>query len=242
MTTSLKGIALALCLSALTSARAQQTTTATSGTQATAIAAAPSDSRSIPATPVGSEPVTNYSLNLQWNQTSANVSLTFPNSSANAITVLGVQTTGNLFVTDFSPSAAAGANCTIDLMFQAQPNTQSDADVIRLLTSDGIKVLRVALGRPQVASFDTSTLTWAVGDPAVAKVATLTLTNGVQAVSAQAMSGNSVAVASVGNGVYTISVTPLSTAKPMTFPVVVTLNPAVPNVTPVVTCTVTPAN
>lgn len=198
----------------------------------------PATLRPISATPIGASVTTDYSLGLDWSQTQGSFDLQYVNSATHAITVQGVQSTGDIFVANFPPSIAAGATGTISVLYSTQPETDSPGDVIRLMTSDGIKVLTVAHSRPKVATLSATALSWQVGEAAAAKTVTLTLTNGVKAASATAMLGGQASVHDNGNGTFTISVTPPSTAKTLAFPVIVTLNPAVPNATPVISCTV----
>jgi hypothetical protein len=111
-------------------------------------------------------------------------------------------------------------------------------EIIRLKTDAGDKLIRIAHNRPTVASFDQPTLVWQIGDTAATKSVVLTLTNGVKVTKVQAMRGNSATIQDLGGGKFQITVMPKSTAKQTTFPVIVTLDPEVPGVTPIITCTI----
>jgi hypothetical protein len=198
--------------------------------------------RTIPSTPSGTPPSTDYNLQLQWNESQRGVTLTYANPSANALTIQGVQSTGNLFVVSFPSSIPAGGSGSIDVVYLAQAGTQADSDIVRLLTSDGLKLLRIAHGRAAVASFDKQVLSWQIGEALTPKSATLSLLNGVQAVSVNSFDGSTATVTQESTGTFLVTVTPGSTAVPDKFPVVVILSPAVPNTTPVISCIIGPSN
>lgn len=205
----------------------------------------PSDAaavRTIPTTPSGTPPSTDYNLQLQWNESQRGVTLTYANPSANALTIQGIQSTGNIFVVSYPSSIPSGGSGAIEVVYLAQAGTQADSDVIRLLTSDGLKLLRIAHGRAVVASFDKQVLSWQIGESPSPKSATLTLTNGVQAVGVSSFDGSSAKVTAASGNTFLITVTPGSTATADRFPVIVTLSPAVPNTTPVVDCVIGSGN
>lgn len=196
------------------------------------------DLRSIPGTPVGIQPNTGYSLPLVWNQTQATIALEYDNATSQTLTIQGIQCTGDLFVVNYPSSIAANGSGTINLIYLAQPQTQSGGNVLRLLTSAGIKLITVANNRPTVATLSSTTLKWTVGETASPKSVTLSLTNGLSVTGATAMKGNQATVTSNGNGIYTITVTPQSTTSPGSFPVVIQLSQDLPNATPIITCTI----
>jgi len=198
----------------------------------------PSTLRPVSSTPIGAQTSTVYALNLDWNQTQGSFDLQYANSAGHAITVQGIQSSGDIFVVSYPSSIAAGATGTISVLYSSQPETDSAGDVVRLMTSDGIKLITLAHNRPAVATLSAAALSWQVGEAAAAKTVTLTLANGVTASGATAMLGGQASVRNNGNGTFTISVIPPGTTKALSFPVIVILTPAVPNVTPVISCTV----
>ncbi len=139
---------------------------------------------------------------------------------------------------DYPATIAPQSTGTISAVYYTQAGSQGGADVVRLLTSDGIKSLVLSSGRPSVATFDSQRLSWQLNESATAKSVTLTLANGVKVSSVRAALGGTASVLDLGNGSFKISVTPPTTTKAYTFPVFVTLTPSVPNVAPVVTCSV----
>jgi hypothetical protein len=106
--------------------------TITAGT-ATTNSANAANLRTIPSTPPGIPPSTDYNLQLQWNESQRGVTLTYQNTSTQALTVQGIQSTGNIFIVAFPSSIPAGGSGPIDLVYLAQAGTQADSDIIRLL-------------------------------------------------------------------------------------------------------------
>jgi hypothetical protein len=208
-----------------------QTTTASDDTSK-------QDLRPIPEAPLAPEDAVEYSLDLKWNESRVDATVTYENSSDQPLKISGIQCSGGLFIVDYPQNIPAKGAGKINLIFQAKIGTQSDMEIIRLKTDAGDKLIRIAHDRPTVASFDQPTLVWQIGDTPAAKSVVLTLANGVKAAKVQAMRGNSATIEDLGGGRFRIAVMPKSTAKPTTFPVIVTLDPEVPGVTPIITCTI----
>ncbi|MDD2764141.1 MAG: hypothetical protein PHE83_09240 [Opitutaceae bacterium] len=200
--------------------------------------AAPRDLRPIPEAPAVPEAGADYSLDLQWNERRVDATIAYENPSDQPLAIEGIQCSDGLFVVDFPKSIPARGAGRIDLLFEAKPGRQGEAEFLRLKTSAGEKLIRIAHNRPPVASFDRQLLAWEVGETAAPKSAVLTLTNGIKVAQARAMKGHAATVADLGGGRYRIEVLPKSTAKPGTFPVLVTLDPEVPGVMPVITCSI----
>jgi hypothetical protein len=196
------------------------------------------DLRPIPETPLAPEDAVEYSLDLKWNESRVDATITYQNTSDKPLKISGIQCSGGLFIVDYPQNIPPKGTGKIDLIFEAKVGTQGDMEIIRLKTDAGDRLIRVAHNRPTVASFDQSTLVWQIGDTPAAKSIVLTLTNGVKAAKVQVMRGNSATIQDLGGGKFQIAVTPKSTAKPTTFPVIVTLDPEVPGVTPIITCTI----
>jgi hypothetical protein len=196
------------------------------------------DLRPIPDTPLAPEDAVEYSLDLKWNESRVDATITYDNASDKPLKISGIQCSGGLFIVDYPQNIPPKGTGKINLIFQAKVGTQGDMEIIRLKTDAGDKLIRIAHNRPTVASFDQPTLVWQIGDTAATKSVVLTLTNGVKVTKVQAMRGNSATIQDLGGGKFQITVMPKSTAKQTTFPVIVTLDPEVPGVTPIITCTI----
>lgn len=209
------------------------TSTTTAGAATTAAV-----SRPIPPAPPAALPVTAYTLNLKWNDSRKDVTLAFQNPTAKPLQIYGVQSSPGLFVADFPKTIPPNGKGDIVVLFDLAPGSQGDMEVVRLKTSDGDKTLHVAHAREPVATLDKTELNWSLNAKAAAQTVTLTLTNGVKVAKVRALLDQTATVAAAGAGQYRITVTPKSTAKPISFPVIVTLDPEIPGVSPVITCTV----
>lgn len=220
------------CVLALT-VRAQTTSSgASAGTKS------PADLRPVPATALTPADAVDYALDLNWNDSQVDATVSYNNTSAKPLKVAGIQCSGGIFIVDYPSNIAPNGSGKIDLIFAAAPGTQSEAEFIKLRTDGGDKLIRIALNRPVVASFDQPILSWNVGATAAGQSVVLTLTNGVKATGVKAMLGNSATINDLGGGKYRITVLPKGTAKQTSFPVFVTLDPAVPGATPIITCTI----
>ena len=94
-------------------------------------------------------------------------------------------------------------------------------------------------GRPQAVALSANSLSWAIGETGVKSV-TITVSGGVtMPMAARALGvGNSAMITSLLNGSYRIDVQPGNTAQANRFPVMVDLNPVLPDVTIAIYCTV----
>ncbi|HEY1792920.1 MAG TPA: hypothetical protein VGG34_08370 [Opitutaceae bacterium] len=204
----------------------------------------PSNAANVTTTPKAQSisQITEYNLSLGWNEALRGISLAYTNSSATALSIRGVQSTANIFVVSYPSSIPAGGSGAIEVVYLAQAGMQADSDLVRLLTSDGVKLLRLAHGSPSVATLSTNTLTWQLGEALTPKSVTLSLLNGEQATAVTQYDGSTATLTSQNAGTYVVTVTPFSTATADHFPAIVTLSPAVPNTTLVVDCVVGSAN
>jgi len=182
----------------------------------------------------------NTSLALAWSDTLKNFDFTVKNSSAQALMVIGVQSTANLFVTDFPKTIPANGTAVFSLLFSASGNSTGPTEFLHVLTDHGDRVYQFDHNRAQVAQISPNTLQWNVGDPLISKTFTLTIA-GDQAVVAGVTTsgfGNNATVTPAAGGQYIVTVTPGSTDKENKFIVALTLNPTLPGVVPVIVCSV----
>ena len=179
-------------------------------------------------------------LNLAWNETQRVFEVSVTNPAAKAATVLGVQTTSGLYVVSFPVALPAGGAGTFNLLYFSQTGVTSTSDLLRVLTDQGQITVTVDHARAQAPTISPGSLQWSIGEATATKSATLTLPAGTgTAVGIIVLGlGNSAQLTSLGNGGYRIDVAPGSTAKAESFPVIVQLQPAIPDLQPVVTCTV----
>ena len=239
---SLRRLGCSLLLLLPFASQAQETKQTPAVTPGTVTTLESANARPIPDTPPGIQPITDYNLKLAWNEASRGMQLTYPNPSGETLSVYGIQASGNIFIVEYARTIPPRGTGVIAVTFLAKAGTTSDADVIRLLTSNGEKILRLTHDRAPTAAFEPPRLSWALGEAASAKSTILVLANGVQAAEARPMLGATAKLDDLGGGRYRVTVTPKSTDKPVSFPVFVTLKPEVPGSAPVLTCLVGSSN
>lgn len=181
-----------------------------------------------------------YELALVWNERgSAVLTVPFKNSTEHPLRILGVQATGGLFVGDFPTTVAPGKEDGIAFVYQAPDNTDGDIDLIRVLTDQGVKEVRVKLARQLAASFSTRRLVWRVGEAKESKTADITVAaNTTVPRAVRTTKGNTATLEFLASGLFRIKVAPGSTAEAQTFPVFVDFDPALPGGSVVLTCVV----
>jgi len=193
----------------------------------------------------GANPATGnevFSLGLKWNESVRHFAVSVPNTGPSAVTVLGVQATGGLYVTSIPTTIPAKGTANLNLLFASDAGSSLSAGVVKLLTSAGLITVEVNADRAQVAQFSASTLTWEQGSAASAQTVTLTMNGGTAVpTGVKAMgTGNTATLSSLGSGKYAIQITPASTASVETFPVIVSFQPALPGVPGVIGCQIVP--
>jgi hypothetical protein len=162
-----------------------------------------------------------------------------PNSSSSAVQVLGVQTSGDLFIESLPSSIPAGGSANLTMLYYDTGGTSGGKDLIRVLTSSGIVVIPVDHGRPQPVTLSTNSLSWAIGETGMKSV-TIDVAGGVTTpMAARALGvGNSATITFLQSGSYRIDIQPGDATQANRFPVMVDLNPVLPDVTIAISCTV----
>lgn len=193
--------------------------------------------------PVTSAPQTTVpasSLDLGWNETSRAFGFSVNNGGSSALTVIGVQSTSNLYVTDFPTTIPANGSAVFSLLFMASAQSTGPSEFLHVLTNQGDRVFQFDHNRAQVIQLSQTTLQWAVGDALTPKTITLTVAGNQVVVSGVTTSGtgNNATIQPGAGGQYTVTVTPGSTAAGNRFIVTLGLNPSLPGVVPIVLCTV----
>lgn len=197
------------------------------------------ESRPLPEASKAALPVTDYSLKLKWNESKRDsIAVQYKNTSDRLLRVDAVQTSGSVFLIDYPKVIPPGGTGSFTIMLETKLGTQSDSDIIRFKTNEGEKTLKLNHDREVVATFDQPKLSWQVGEAATPKAAVLRLGYGVKGAEVKAMMGHSAKIEDRGDGSFLVTVTPKSTAKGGSFPVIVRLNPEVPGVTPIITCVI----
>lgn len=177
-------------------------------------------------------------LSLAWTDTTRSVQILVSNPGTKALQVLGVQSTGGLYVVDYPKTIPAGGSASVSAIYEAKAGTDSDVELIRLKTDVGEKLVRLTLAREPVVTFETKQLKWTVGERLQAKTVLVVLDKGVTIKGVAAPKGHSAEVQKINATSYRIVITPQSTAKATTFPVSVTLDPSVPGIMPFITCSI----
>ncbi len=198
-----------------------------------------SSARPIPEAPTMAIPVTNYSVGLKWNESKrSSMDVNYKNDSKSPLKIEAVQTSGAVFLINYPKTISPGGTGVFTVLLDVKAGTQGDADLIVFKSSEGEKTLRLNRDREVVATFDKKELNWSVGEKSAAKSVTVRLGFGVKVKGAKTMLGHDAKVEDAGSGNYRIVVTPKSTAKGGTFPVILTLDPEVPGFTPMITCVI----
>jgi hypothetical protein len=186
--------------------------------------------------------VPTYDLPLSWSdQASGLLSVPLSNEQKQTLAVLGIQATSGIFVSDFPTTIEPGKTDAISFIYHAPDNSDGTAELIRLLTNQGIKEVRLRLLREQAVTADTREVRWSVGEERGAKVVTLTVKPGtVKPVRAATVGGNQVRLEAVNETTWTLAVTPEATARPGRFPVFVYFDKRLPGAAVVIQGSVEP--
>lgn len=183
-----------------------------------------------------------YDIPLTWNQATVNVLVNVVNTSDSVMRIAGVQSSSGVWVVDFPKQISAKSSAALSAIVEAKPNSQSEVELVRLKTADGEKTLMLKLNRTPLISFDSSRLQWAQGESMASKSVLVTVNNpAVSVKSVSTVGGHSAVVQRRDANSFLITVTPVSTAKAGAFPVLLTLNPAIPGVSPAITCAIVPS-
>lgn len=183
------------------------------------------------------------SLDLKWNEQQRTFFVTVPNPSPAPVKILGVQSTGDLYVTTVPDAIPANGEIDLKLLlFARRDGASADADVLRVLTEAGERVIRINYNRDKVVEYSATSLTWKQGEAPTPKTVTLTVVpNRIVPMAARALGeGNQVTLAAKDKRSYTVTVTPGSTATPSQFPVIITFDENAPGVPTVIGCAIVP--
>lgn len=182
------------------------------------------------------------SLGLQPNELLRTFSFSVQNTEEQSLKVFGAQTTSGLYVVDYPKEIGANAQGTVTLLYVARANVSAPADLLRLMTNRGEKVVQINHAREPAITYDANALEWSQGEAAAAKSVTFTMLSavatpkGVRALG----TGNSAVLVALGDNRYRVEVTPASTEKPGQFSVIIQFSPLLPDVPAAIFCTITP--
>jgi len=234
--------ALAVISSAFCTGSNAQSQPATGQTGSSSVAPPSGQSSYPPAVVPSAAFPASLSLGLAWNESyRSGISVPINNTGSTALTILGVQTSANLFVESFPPTVAAGAQGTISLIYFSRYNATGDSDVVRVLTANGEVDIPVAHARAAAFQASAQQLNWSANGAPTPQSVTVTMTSSTETVQAATAlgTGNSATVTSLGGSSYQITVTPGSTSAAGSFPVIVTLSPTLPDGPIVINCNIT---
>jgi hypothetical protein len=231
-------IFMIVCGSALAQTVTTGGATVTTGTAPAAATPSPVAASLVGTSTSDGHPI--FSLGLNWNESLRHVSVEIPNNFGSAVTVLGVQATGGLFITAFPSSIPANANGDFHVLVVAPVGGEASSDFVRVMTSGGLLTAELQHNRASVFQVSPTFLQWSVGSAASSQTVTLTVTPGTTVpIGVQASGpGNTAVLSQTGAQQYTITVTPGSTAAVETFPVTIQFNPTLPGVSSVIPCSV----
>jgi hypothetical protein len=186
--------------------------------------------------------VPTYEISLGWSARDTTVlTVPFRNTDERPLRILGVQATHGLFVGDFPSVVAPGREETIAFVYRAAEQTDGDLDLIRVLTDQGIREVRIKVVREEALTLDLPEVRWTAGDPVAAKIVKATVRPGtVQPVRARATGGHAAVLEKVSDTVWNIRITPASTARSGTFAVFLDLDRPLPGRASVILGTIQP--
>lgn len=186
--------------------------------------------------------VPTYEISLGWNARDATVlTVPFRNAGERPLRILGVQATRGIFVGDFPGTVGAGAEESISFVYRAADQTDGDFDLIRVLTDQGIREIRLKVVREEALTLDLAEVRWTVGDPVAAKTVKATVRSGtVLPLRVRATGGHAAVLERVSDVVWSIRVTPASTARSGKFAVFLDLDRPLPGRASVILGTIQP--
>lgn len=164
-----------------------------------------------------------YELAVKWNDKLKGVdTVPLANTSDQPLHILGVQSTGGVFVGDFPTTVSPGKEEQISIVYNSLSNASGDVDLIRVLTDQGVKEIRIQLTRGKAVSLSAKQVAWTVGDSPQAKTVVLTVTaDTVKPTSVRTTADNVAVLTAVDATTWNVQITPGSTAKSGKFPVFV---------------------
>lgn len=176
----------------------------------------------------------------RWNEKKAAITIPFRNDSPAELKVTGVQSSGSLYVVTFPTFVQSGGTGEIQIAYSAEAGSESDLDIVRLLTNQGIKVIEVTQDREPVLGLEKSKLEWNVGDKDLKKTVLVVVADNVaELIRVKAYGdGNQAEFKTLDKGRYRIEVTLGSAEKPTQFPVMLEFKPGITGVQTVIYCSV----
>lgn len=164
----------------------------------------------------------------KWNESEGVIRVDFANPADRELRIDGVQVTTNLFVVSFPKAIKPNDSETFVFRYLARAGVNGDVDLVNLLTNDGIKTIEMRQDREKAFALDVANLEWVAGEPTVTKTATLTLLQpGVRPKSVRTFGEAKVKteLREIGDGKFTIEVTPASADRAQRFAIVVEMEP-----------------
>ena len=155
------------------------------------------------ATPVSIVPPT-VSLGLQATETERLFTASVSNPNATVMTVLGVQTTPGLYVSQFPRTIPAKGSAVFTLLYYSQDGVSSTSDLLRVLTDQGIQLVQIDHNRTPTVQFDSTALQWRLNEATPSKSVTFTVAAGAGTPSGVLAlgTGNQAQLTAVGGGSY----------------------------------------
>lgn len=172
-----------------------------------------------------------YELPLAWDDVGGDRvrSLAIKNDGKAALQIYGAQATSGIFVVDYPTAVAPGRSESLGFIYIAPSNTVNELEVVRLLTSEGIKELSITATREQAAVVSKRVLQWTAGEEAAAQSVTVDLPGSRTALrAARSLRGITTRIEFPSAGSARVWVQPASTNTPGSFPIWLDFEPALP--------------
>jgi hypothetical protein len=187
-----------------------------------------------------SEVTTSKALKLKWDESVRFFEVAVPNEMDRPLEIFGAQTTPGLYIVDYPNKIPPRGKAAVGLVYAARPGTGGSADLLRLLTDHGERLVQIDHEREEAVRLGTTSLQWLVGEPGAAKEVTLSIP-GVRTVPKGVRVGgvaNKAELLAVKEGEFRLVITPGSTSRPGHFPVFVDFERDLPGVAVVIFCSV----
>lgn len=187
-----------------------------------------------PATPAAPPPIiiikpTRITFHQAWNEVESEIVVPFTNEGRTDLKLIGVQSTGGLYVESYPQKIKTGGTENFKLLYLGRPQVEGTVDLVRIHTNQGERLIEVVHAQDDAVTFSTHEVKWKVGDPAISKDVLLKVVpNTVKIVSVKASGGQQAELLSDGANVFRVRITPATTTKSKNFTVIVETDPALP--------------
>lgn len=164
-----------------------------------------------------------------WNEVESEITVPFKNVGLTELKLLGVQSTGGVYVQEYPQKIKAGGTEKFKLLYLGKPQMEGRVDLVRIHTNQGERLIEVVHLQDDAVTFSTHEVTWTLGGPTISKDVLLKVVpNTVKIVSVKASGDHKAELLNDGANVFRVRITPSTTAKSKRFTVLVETDPVLP--------------